>query len=270
MKADGNKYWYYWRQGFVLVYFFLSLFLFPFKVFPGVEKIVSVVVKAFWDFCVVWTGDHILPLESPISVQPNGRGDRKNNYVQMLVQFFLAFTMLSYDLHKLIKIQFPPLSLEILLQPLRDLSPMRLARTFWRMRTVYGTKRPHSHLYGIYSADAFWQNGMVLPPLKNEYTGWKTLIFNYSDHTSIEFIDGVSKRYATEINSVNYLFTTSNYGDATFRYSPLYEKSENDKISFEGYWRGDTLEVIATGKDPGSFELNKRGLDWINECPYNL
>src|ERR1700732_840026 len=118
----------------------------------------------FWNWLVKWVGSHVFDVT--ITVLPNGSGDTTYNYVQVFcflvlavaaaalwtllallwalvggkrtnyerlydwlmiyVRFPLAFTMITYGAVKVIKTQFPSPSLDRLLQPFGDASPMGL------------------------------------------------------------------------------------------------------------------------------------------------
>jgi hypothetical protein len=122
----------------------------------------------FWNWLVKWVGSHVFDVT--ITVLPNGSGDTTYNYVQVFcflvlavaaaalwtflallwalagrkrtnyerlydwlmiyVRFALAFTMITYGAIKVIKSQFPSPSLDRLLQPFGDASPMGLLWTF--------------------------------------------------------------------------------------------------------------------------------------------
>ncbi len=145
---------------FCFAYFILYIFPFPFTVIPGGD----VVFKPYgdlWNAVVPWVGQHLFHLT--ITVLPNGSGDTTFNYVQVFcltiiatvvaaiwtvldrkrlgypalyqglrvyVRYSLATTMISYGVVKIIKSQFPSPSLDRLIQPFGDASPMGLLWTF--------------------------------------------------------------------------------------------------------------------------------------------
>jgi hypothetical protein len=115
-------------------------------------------------------GKHILRLSTDITVQPNGSGDTTYNYVQqtcylvlaavatgvwsvvdrrrmqyarahdflrIYVRYSLASSMLSYGFAKVFKMQFPFPSVERLMDPFGDSSPMGLLWTFMGYSTGY-------------------------------------------------------------------------------------------------------------------------------------
>jgi hypothetical protein len=124
--------------------------------------------EKLWGWLVPWVGSHVFDVT--ITILPNGSGDTTYNYVQVFcflvlalaaavlwtllallwtlagrrranyerlydwlmtyVRFTLAFWMITYGAVKVIKTQFPSPSLDRLLQPFGDASPMGLLWTF--------------------------------------------------------------------------------------------------------------------------------------------
>jgi hypothetical protein len=156
---------------FVFVYLLLYNVTFPlnFLVFaPNLVGQISKPYEEFWNTLVPVVGKHVFDVE--ITVRPNGSGDTTYNYVQVFcylvmsvaativwtlldhertnystlsvwlrvwVRFSLAFTMMLYGSVKIIKSQFPGPSLDRLLQPFGDASPMGLLWTFMGASASY-------------------------------------------------------------------------------------------------------------------------------------
>lgn len=145
---------------FIFAYFVLYNFPFPLNVLPYVAAWTGPYYE-LWNRFVPWVGKHLFHLD--ITVFPNGSGDTTFNYVQIFafaalsamtalvwsvldrrrtqyvrlygwlriyVRFSLAAAMISYGSIKVIKSQFPNPSLDKLLQPFGDASPMGLLWTF--------------------------------------------------------------------------------------------------------------------------------------------
>jgi hypothetical protein len=115
-----------------------------------------------WDAVITWVGSHLFGIEIAI-IRPNGSGDTTWHYMQafcdfvfalivslgwsildrkrasyalllgglrIFVRYYLAATMVIYGSVKVIKGQFPDPSLDRLIQPFGDASPMGLLWTF--------------------------------------------------------------------------------------------------------------------------------------------
>lgn len=157
------------RFGFRLLFSYLVLYLLPFPLdlIPGLGRL-GEAWAAMWDSLVPAVGRRAFGLE--ITVLPNGSGDTTYNYVQVLcfavlaavcaglwtaldrrrssyvvlhrwlrgyVRLALGLTMVSYGAHKVIQAQFPPPTLDRLLQPIGDASPMGLLWTFMGASLAY-------------------------------------------------------------------------------------------------------------------------------------
>jgi uncharacterized membrane protein YphA (DoxX/SURF4 family) len=147
---------------FTFAYFVLINLPFPLNYIPFTKPLVKG-YDQLWHVIVPWVGRHILHLSYDITVFTNGSGDTTFDYVQLLccltlaaaatliwslfdrrrygyerlyqwlriyIRFSLASTMIIYGAVKVIKIQFPDPSLDRLLQPIGDASPMGLLWTF--------------------------------------------------------------------------------------------------------------------------------------------
>jgi hypothetical protein len=152
---------------FTFVYFFLFIFPFPLSFIPYVGAALQP-YQDLWDHLVPWVGKHLFHVD--ITVQPNGSGDTTYNYVQLFcflvialaaaavwtlldrkranyvplnewlrlyVRFSLATAMISYGGYKVIVSQFPGPTLDRLVQPFGDASPMGLLWTFMGASAAY-------------------------------------------------------------------------------------------------------------------------------------
>lgn len=147
---------------FAFAYLVLYILPLPLNAIPSVEFVDRAYIN-LWNLVVPWVGAHVLHLSYEITVLPNGSGDTTWNYVQVLcfftlavivtiawslldrnrrsyarlydwlrvyVRFALGVAMISYGSYKVIQSQFPPPSLDRMLQPFGDTSPMGLLWTF--------------------------------------------------------------------------------------------------------------------------------------------
>jgi hypothetical protein len=152
---------------FAFVYLVVYILPFPLSYGPFVVRVAQPYTEA-WNAVVPWVGEHIFGVT--ITVRPNGSGDTTYNYVQVFcffvlavigaglwslldrrrpsyprlyhwltvyVRFYLASTMIVYGAVKVIKSQFPDPSLDRLVQPFGDASPMGLLWTFMGASASY-------------------------------------------------------------------------------------------------------------------------------------
>jgi hypothetical protein len=124
-----------------------------------------------WERVVPWVGVHILHLDHPAKrVIPSGSGDQTFNWVQVFcylalavlgtilwsvldrkrkeyrrlhsgfiiaIRYAVALTMINYGMVKLIKLQMPSPTLERLVEPYGDFSPMGVLWQFMGTSTAY-------------------------------------------------------------------------------------------------------------------------------------
>lgn len=147
---------------FFFLFFLLYIFFNPNGVFPGIDTLFGIYIEPFHKL-IPWVGKHILHISYDITTFTNGSGDTTYDYVTIffilavsvagciiwtvldrrrasynqlyywltvIVRYYAAFTMLTYGFVKVFKLQFPSPSLDRLLQPYGDSSPMGLAWTF--------------------------------------------------------------------------------------------------------------------------------------------
>lgn len=119
---------------------------------------------------VTWASTHILGMKTPVTIFTGGSGDttydyltvgfiailsavgcliwsvsdsRRSNYNKLLywltviARYYVAITMVTYGMVKVIKLQFPAPSLNRLLEPYGDSSPMGLAWTYMGFSTGF-------------------------------------------------------------------------------------------------------------------------------------
>jgi hypothetical protein len=163
---------------FAFAYLVLYCLPFPFHYLPYVSAVAEP-YEAFWNALVPWVGKALFGLD--INVVPNGSGDTTYNYVQLFcffalaliaavvwtaldrkrpnyerlyeglrvyVRFTLAVAMISYGAIKIVKSQFPDPSIDRLLQPFGDSSPMGLLWTFMGASAAYNFFAGASEMLG--------------------------------------------------------------------------------------------------------------------------
>ncbi len=154
---------------FFFAYFLLYIFFNPNGVVPYVDDLYNWYIQPFHHFAA-WLGEHLFHLAKPITIFTNGSGDTTfDNVIILLITFlavlitltwsvldrnrptyqklfywllvilryYVAITMLSYGFFKVIKLQFPFLSLNSLIEPYGNSSPMGLAWRFMGYSTGY-------------------------------------------------------------------------------------------------------------------------------------
>jgi len=158
-----------WSFRFIAAYLFWYIFPFPITSLPLLE-VISQPINDIWNTISLWLGNTILQLEQTISTQMNGSGDKTIDYLnnlsvllvsiittiiwsivdrkranyetllywlEVLVRYYLAVTLIGYGGAKIFKTQFPFPGLHRLIQPYGESSPMGLAWTFMGYSTSF-------------------------------------------------------------------------------------------------------------------------------------
>ena len=176
---------------FVFVYFLLYNLPFPLNVFPYVDK-----VAAYYDSFWIWVVPRLAraAFHKEVAFVINGSGDRTYDYLlvaclllvalvitvswtildrkrlsyptlyrwlNLYVRFSLGTTMIGYGAFKVISSQFGPPTLDRLMQPYGDSSPMGLLWTFM------GASEPYTMFVGF----AEMISGVLLFPRKTSTLG---------------------------------------------------------------------------------------------------
>lgn len=147
---------------FFFLFFLLYIFFNPNGVVPFTDALFGWYIAPFHHL-IPWLGQHILHLSHPVTTFTNGSGDTTYDFIVLLfifvlslvgcaiwswlhrrhhayptlfywlsfiLRYYIAITMLSYGLYKVIKLQFPFPGLASLLEPYGKSSPMGLAWNF--------------------------------------------------------------------------------------------------------------------------------------------
>jgi hypothetical protein len=163
---------------FAFSYLVLYNFPFPLDYIPYVDTI-ALPYYQMWKLLVPWVGSRLFHVDA--TTLPNGSGDTTWGYVQVFcylilallatavwsvldrkqksyprlheglriyVRFALCSVMISYGAVKVIKSQFPDPSVDRLLQPYGDASPMGLLWTFMGASTAYNVFSGLSEMIG--------------------------------------------------------------------------------------------------------------------------
>ena len=158
-----------WLFRFIAAYLFWYIFPFPISSFSFLSTLTQP-INDFWNAISLWAGDNIFQLEQEVSTKMNGSGDKTIDYLinfsvlliailttiiwsiadkkranydtllywlEVLVRYYLAATLIGYGGAKIFKTQFPSPYLNRLIQPYGESSPMGLAWTFMGYSTLF-------------------------------------------------------------------------------------------------------------------------------------
>lgn len=154
----------------------------------------------------------------------------------------------------------------------------------------YGAGRSRSALHGIWEVDRFVADGEVVPPLVTDEVRWRRLVVDREyplevgelrrpGRIAVQGMDGGFTFHPVALDEEGATITRveenglgpEDAGEEGAEAADLlrYELSEPGKLVLRGSWQGRELEIEATHRGPGDFELTGRGFHWINEVPRN-
>lgn len=174
------------RTGFRFVFAYLLLYNFPFPIgaLPLTDPVRNWYDK-LWHAVVPWLAARVLHLATPITVFSNGSGDTTYDYLLVLVfamlaavatllwslldrratsyprlafglrvyvRYVLAYALLSYGAFKVIQTQFPHPSLDRLVEPFGEFSPMGVVWSWMGF----------SYAYNLFAGVAEMTSGFLL------------------------------------------------------------------------------------------------------------
>lgn len=245
-------------------FFFLLLSLFIILNNNGAFMVLSSILQLpgllLHDF-IPWFSKHIIHYNYDFSIHTNGSGDTSYDWVLLLfmflisvigciiwsvldrkrksynaayywlvvlVRFYLGFTLLLYGAVKVIKLQFPDPSLNRLLQPFGDASPMGLAWTF------LGFSKGYNLFMGIVEVSAvllFFRRTVIVGALLSLAATAHVMSMNY-------FFDVPVKLLSTALVVMS-LFILAPHFLKLYRFFIKYESQQLDQMyrpTFKKRW----------------------------------
>jgi hypothetical protein len=252
----------YKKVSFRFFFLLLSLFIIlnnngAFMVLSSILQLPSLLLHDF----IPWFSKHIIHYNYDFSIHTNGSGDTSYDWVLLLfmflisvigciiwsvldrkrksynaayywlvvlVRFYLGFTLLLYGAVKVIKLQFPDPSLNRLLQPFGDASPMGLAWTF------LGFSKGYNLFMGIVEVSAvllFFRRTVIVGALLSLAATAHVMSMNY-------FFDVPVKLLSTALVVMS-LFILAPHFLKLYRFFIKYESQQLDQMyrpTFKKRW----------------------------------
>lgn len=160
------------KTGFRFSFIFVIVFIlpFPFDFLLPFTSLPGELITKLYNAIIPGIGQHVLGIQEPIDLEVNGSGDKTMNYVTLFINFslacigaliwgladrkrksysvlfywfwvvcryYMAFTMFGYGFAKVFKLQMGALSLNQLVQPIGEQSPMGMAWNFIGFSDLY-------------------------------------------------------------------------------------------------------------------------------------
>ncbi|MFP2926814.1 DoxX family protein [Pyxidicoccus sp. 3LG] len=134
----------------------------------------------------------------------------------------------------------------------------------------YGPSAPRPALFGLYEVESFTRDGQVLPPLLGDTTRWRYAAVNQRGRLTVRLMDDTVKRFSLKDDAVKGTVTLTEGGGDTEKKSVLaLSRPDPEHVVFQGPFQDGTVEVRLKKVDLSKFLLVSRGLNWIQEYPFN-
>ena len=139
-------------------------------------------------------------------------------------------------------------------------------------RRLYGDDAPKPPMYGIYEIEDFILNNDTIPQILTDTTRWRYLVID--THGTAVFkmkasnYDDLSY-YMLNTDTIKKEVSLVSYSDSTHVAKFRYQKIDDDKYTFQGTFKGDSLQLNTIRTDEKDLPLMNRGFHWVSEYPYN-
>jgi len=135
--------------------------------------------------------------------------------------------------------------------------------------TRYGGGAPKPDLYGIWTVDEMWVDGLLRSPLVNDYGRWRRVVFQSSTAASFQRMDDSFATYGAIVDPNSGAITLTRTSDKSEAARLSFERPSPDRLTLVGTMDGHKLRMQLRLFDRNSFLLVSRGFHWIQEYPFN-
>jgi hypothetical protein len=135
--------------------------------------------------------------------------------------------------------------------------------------TRYGGGAPKPDLYGIWTVDEMWVDGLLRSPLVNDYGRWRRVVFQSSTAASFQRMDDSFSTYGAIVDPNSRAITLTRTSDKSEAARLSFERPSPDRLTLVGTMDGHKLRMQLRLFDRDSFLLVSRGFHWIQEYPFN-
>jgi len=135
--------------------------------------------------------------------------------------------------------------------------------------TRYGGGAPKPDLYGIWTVDEMWVDGLLRSPLVNDYGRWRRVVFQSSTAASFQRMDDSFATYGAIVDPNSRAITLTRTSDKSEAARLSFERPSPDRLTLVGTMDGHKLRMQLRLFDRNSFLLVGRGFHWIQEYPFN-
>jgi hypothetical protein len=139
----------------------------------------------------------------------------------------------------------------------------------YQQRKTFVGATSASHLQGLWNVEEMVVDGQVRPPLVNDQTRWRRMVFSNRSRMGIQLMNDTRVRYNIEVDPKKKTIAFEKREDPSWKTTLNYRRSQRDVLLVEGPWEGKKVRARLRLTKPPEFLLVTRGFHWINERPFN-
>ena len=134
---------------------------------------------------------------------------------------------------------------------------------------TFGGGAPKSPLYGIWTVERMWTDGVERAPLVTDHGRWRRILFQTPAAMSFERMDDTFAGYAAVVDTGARPVTLTKPSDKSWRASFKYVEPAPDGLVLDGEMDGHRLRLETRLLDQSGFLVVSRGFHWVQEYPFN-
>jgi uncharacterized membrane protein YphA (DoxX/SURF4 family) len=139
----------------------------------------------------------------------------------------------------------------------------------WTDWHTFGSGRPRSPLYGIWTVDELSIDGQLRSPLITDYDRWHRAVFDSPERMSFQRMDDSFARYGASINANEKTLELTKDSDKDWKAHFTFQRVAQDRLILDGNMDSHKLHMQLQMVDHSKFLLVSRGFHWIQEYPFN-
>ncbi|MFL6236940.1 MAG: hypothetical protein ACJ76N_27670, partial [Thermoanaerobaculia bacterium] len=124
-------------------------------------------------------------------------------------------------------------------------------------------------LRGIWSVDELAVDGQVRPLVVTDSSGWRYVVFDYTNLFSILTMDSSRQRYVLALDAGKKTLAITKRDDPAWKSSLSYQEPAPGRLTLEGTFDGRKVRASLHRIEEPKFTLKTRGFHWISEYPFN-
>ncbi|HEY6332376.1 MAG TPA: hypothetical protein VI756_23830 [Blastocatellia bacterium] len=134
----------------------------------------------------------------------------------------------------------------------------------------YGFLAGRPPLYGLWSVDEYSVDGQVRPPLLDDDSRWRRVIFDaFPGSFAVQLPSGARQRFRAQVDTDKKTLKLVKREDPNSTNDFSFEEPGPGLMTLKGTLDGHQILAKLRRMDEGDFQLTNRGFHWINEVPFN-